>query len=240
VDPGGIVALIVGVLVGLLVGWYLWRRNAMTRQESTNSEARSEGLQRRLLEVEADRVEATADLNRVKDALRAERSLLDGVASQSGVAPRRFRQALAREYLHIADPYRASYLSDEIDVEERSAASVDLVAAQRASPHSSLGPEEQAGLRAELAAKQQLLDETRADIHELGVRVTRYIERVGDAPRRATELQDEVAYLRGRLADRAIESNRIEREIGRDDDLVDRLDDVISELVRLRDKTQHS
>ena len=127
-----------------------------------------------------------------------------------------------------------------MDIEERSAGPADLVASQRAGAPSGLGLEEQAGLRAELAAKQQLLDETRADIHELGVRVTRYIDRVGDAPRRATELQDEVAYLRGRLADRAIESNRVEREHGRDDDLVDRLDDVISELVRLRDKKQHS
>ncbi len=220
---GGVIALVLGLVLGLGVGWILWRRNGLSAGERANVGARIEGLRRQLRIAEADRIEAIEAMNAAKDELRSERSLLDGVASQSGIPPRVFRRALARDYLHTADPYRANHLDIEVAAPDRPSAEPDGANTEQteqtqrlmASLQDSL--DQRAVLVQRLAAREQELSASRAEVA------------------RVAALRLEVAELRTRVADQAIESNRLEAELGQHD-LIERLDRVIGELNDIRDR----
>ena len=111
-----LMVLVVGAMLGFAAAW-LARRGSVKREVHARLEARLAAANHRLEAAEGDRLAISGQALELQRALRAERSLLDGVAAQAGIAPHDFRRTLARDVLHRSDPYRARYLDEPIELE---------------------------------------------------------------------------------------------------------------------------
>ncbi len=328
VDATDLIALVLGVLLGLGAGWLLWRgrRDALERAEDRLASAR-----RRLDAAEADRLAISGQALELQRALRAERSLLDGVAAQAGIAPYDLRRTLAKDVLHLADPYRDRYLDEPIEADRRVGHLTKmklgtrpmLASAELLGEHSEAfelelagtgsGSADRAGEDVELADARAMLEESESQLSdteralreaqaayerrsaeldsviyearivagelaeteralvaaeatirlwqsaaertELGpggadtiidlrhpagsdagpVR-TKQSAHWSDATRRVESLREEIAVLRTKLADRALESDQLTSRVARQAELESMLDHVADELGHLRDQ----
>ena len=196
---------------GVAVGWFTGRARLgrlFVKSARANSELTAQ--------IEAER----ARVVELREELRAEQLLLDEVATRSRMSPRSFRAALARDYVHPADPYRAQHLSDDV---------IDLTD----KPLTSTEFQPPRALASELAARDRTLDQVEAALREL----RRDIEAVlccraesvsvpssSESARRDTasglyagrkvvELREEVSTLRLRLAERQVDADRLAQQL---------------------------
>lgn len=264
-----VVEFVSGIALGVALGWILWRaREGIERREL--SEART-ALQRQLESCEDERMALSGQTLEIQRALRAERSLLDGVAAQAGIAPQVLRRTLARSVLHLEDPYAATYVAEPLqadgrqeggDADDRDETISRLQAelSRRVAELDSVIGESRM-LAGELAETEQNLDATRAALTQLRTEVERLlsipfapgtvidlrerpplgalaghgpVRRWSETPPPVASLREEVAALRAKLADRAVQSDLLATRLANQHELETALDHVFDELDRLR------
>ncbi len=287
-DATNLILLVVGALVGLGAAWLFWR-GSVKREVVERAEAKLAGARHRIEAAEADRLAISGQALELQRALRAERSLLDGVAAQAGIAPHDFRRTLARDVLHLSDPYRSRYLDEPIELERRVGHLAAMTLGARpmvvsADLGKSLAPqlevelaearsqldrrtveldqviEESRIVAGELATTEQQLDATQASMRELHDQVRQLLGRRpapssgpdvspgptasgsthwSDPMQRVGSLSEEIAALRMRLADRAIESDQLVNRLAQHAEMDRLLDYIVAELDRLRADVVH-
>lgn len=291
-DATNLILLAVGAFVGLAAAWLFWR-GSVRAEVVERAESKLATARHRIEAAEADRLAISGQALELQRALRAERSLLDGVAAQAGIAPRDFRRTLARDVLHLSDPYRSQYLDDPVDLERRVGQLAEmklgarpmLVSADLGKPvapqlETELADarreldrrmveldqviEESSVVAGELATTERQLDTTRASLRELHDQVRQLLgtrpvsvpsslpgpsnapgpATVGsahwsDPMQRVGSLAEEIAVLRTRLADRAIESDQLVNRLAQYADVDRVFDYIVAELDRLRADVVH-
>lgn len=209
-DSGLLLVVAAGVF-GVAIGWFIGRARVgrlFVKSARANTELTTQ--------VEAER----ARVVELREELRAEQLLLDEVATRTRMSPRSFREALARDYLHPADPYRAHHLPDGvIDLTDKPSRSTEFQPPR--------------ALASELAARDRALDQIEASLRELRRDVEALVcgraestsaVRSVDVPRPGTasdlhagrkvvELREEVSTLRLRLAERQVDADRLAQQL---------------------------
>lgn len=166
-DATNLILLMVGALLGLGAAWLFWhgsvKRDVVERVESNLATARH-----RIEAAEADRLAISGQALELQRALRAERSLLDGVAAQAGIAPHDFRRTLARDVLHLSDPYRSRYLDEPIELERRVGQLAEMkLGARPMLVSADLDTTVADQLEVELAATRRELDRRKAELDQV-------------------------------------------------------------------------
>ncbi len=78
---------LIGVGIGLIFGWLLWRFRALSREAAVALQSRVDNAERRLSRSEASRGEAEARIEELDQALKGERKVLDGMLAVAGKLP---------------------------------------------------------------------------------------------------------------------------------------------------------
>ncbi|MDA3040668.1 MAG: hypothetical protein O3C27_14290 [Actinomycetota bacterium] len=260
-----LIVLVAGAVLGFGIAW-LFKRGSVKQELHERTESRLAAANGRVEAAEADRRAISGRALELQRALRAERSLLDGVAARAGIAPHDFRSALARDVLHRPDPYRARYLDEPIELDRRvgqlAGMKLDTRAAEMSAELGTVDVAVVAELKGQLAGVRSELDRRKTELdqvieesrilagelasteHELAA-IRASMERPRepahwtDPSRRLASFIEEVAELRVRLADRSIERDELARRRAQLADVDRLLAYFESALDRLRDDIVH-
>lgn len=230
-----LVAANAALALAAIAGWLLVRRRSSTPEPSP---AKVDQVDQR------EQVDNASDGHKERDAvrelrrqLRAEQSLLDGVAAANGVSPRDFRRSLATEYLHAADPYRWQHLQGVVDVHETDADGSESPNGIAFSNGDSADGDQ---LARQLADKEAELDRTRLALTELRCRVETLLEhrrrQLPAMPGDVIDLREEVAELRSQMADRAIEADRLRVAVSQRTEAEFEIEAIVDQLTVLRER----